>query len=1527
MTCSALRFSDSCDAFRRSEVVQQDIMTVRIYKERTHIPETYVGFAFLAVDVDNFEAVVMRRDVWGHTGYWYHVVREDGEETWSSPVARYVNGGDHFFSLTVDLVRRRVLIDNVNIGLDLSYPRLEGKMIGPIGRGRGFTWELLQTEEGPEKRVPVDTLPVGTLVSIASVLQSGYYIRARGESTAMLTVKIISGDITTVETNPKLAVSVSVSGSTFKTPEIQGTSKPEWNAGWDEALSCRSLNDKMEVAVWNGRKKLGFTEVDVRTVEGSSFSRLTLRISGQGFGSAIVIDAMFKCVMMEVESDNVHTNVNYSPTEEERSEAAFRMIPGLADSSDVSFESAKFPSMFLARNGDRLVLARYPGRTSMDAGLALYFYTLPSKSALKDAIEAGPKSFDDIKPGFSMMIDTLDLPAPGVRALMPKTWEVDDDVVLVGVVRGIIDCIDTGDFTFLIKGGPPGGEAAIFVDGEALPEDGKVNLDQGLHDIGVIIPADKANDGNLTVTWQGPLTKEDPVPGYHAASLPFAGSFIGFQTAATFDVNKGLTPGTVRLSSENDYSRAVRVKDRNQAIWATTPQGHMFTLSDGVDITVYKLQASMKNDVNMPEWDFIAPVAKGVTNNNFKILTQRDIEKAVYGECDNARLMQEGGESSSALALIVNKNATGNTASFFGGSGTQQLAQDDDDDVGGHRSKMSMSNSFYCRKKSKGGFDTHMRGWGSWKFGLVIEGIWKSYPWSGHNIDFELSGAGRAQLWVNGELVIDKPRGTASATGRVSKFSNSLNNRIRVTYTHFSGSEPDIDLKYKLAGHSMAYRALTNTMEWRQTTAEESKRLGWRGRYEYRYEDALKSAQFAFRRSLWNPPDDHPGVIGAMGNQPGVIPGGTLAIASMSCGAYLMAPGKDVDGRARLLGNCKSDDEAQRGKGQCTFVNENGFCYKERYQAQCRAHPKTIKCMRSVPSPEYRACKCDLMSCKCDSVPEAGRPDILDPLPLESILDVQKLEAAEAWKFADPTKMLISRCKAQVQLLYVEMLSRPVDPLGLKTFTRLCLEKFIGGEPVSAVEEQIKKALPEMSPYGVHEYEKWGANRKVVFDAVRNVLFRDPIDTVELHKYATNVKEGASLDNVAAMVAFSEEYIKIRNDPAERQKRAEKMVEIVFEEVLMRPASRVNIVDYSRKLVNKQIKVSEMADQLTKSGECRHKCGLRKWLRGVYRNTLVRDPNEGEMDEMVLRRRQRWSEARVAKTVSDSSERLRIRDGAEFRIKVALESKMEHEIEDLDDDEKREPEPEMPKVKDFDEPKGGKGGGGGSGGGEGGGGGDSPGEIPAYGSKHGEEGGEGGEEGEEGEGEEGEEEGEEGEGEEGEEEEGEGEEGEEGEEEEGEEEGEGGGSQVTSWPPNEAAKLAATCSGLRSRKCKKVKDADGNRLCRHQTACGCTPKTCDCGEWECFKAGGKEYVKAYKAQQALKKKKGSKEEEEGSKKKKKKRKGLLGRIKDKIGERKKKKKRGSKRGGKEEVGGSAELSAVSSSRARLAAKWMQGVSQ
>ena len=88
----------------------------------------------------------------------------------------------------------------------------------------------------------------------------------------------------------------------------------------------------------------------------------------------------------------------------------------------------------------------------MDAGLALYFYTLPSESALKDAIEAGPKSFDDIKPGFSMMIDTLDLPAPGVRALMPKTWEVDDDVVLVGVVRGIIDCIDTGDFTFLIKG-------------------------------------------------------------------------------------------------------------------------------------------------------------------------------------------------------------------------------------------------------------------------------------------------------------------------------------------------------------------------------------------------------------------------------------------------------------------------------------------------------------------------------------------------------------------------------------------------------------------------------------------------------------------------------------------------------------------------------------------------------------------------------------------------------------------------------------------------------------------------------------------------------------------------------------------------------------------------------------------------------------------------------------------------------------------------------------------------------------------
>jgi hypothetical protein len=42
------------------------------------------------------------------------------------------------------------------------------------------------------------------------------------------------------------------------------------------------------------------------------------------------------------------------------------------------------------------------------------------------------------------------------------------------------------------------------------------------------------------------------------------------------------------------------------------------------------------------------------------------------------------------------------------------------------------------------------------------------------------------------------------------------------------------------------------------------------------------------------------------------------------------------------------------------------------------------------------------------------------------------------------------------------------------------------------------------------------------------------------------------------------------------------------------------------------------------------------------------------------------------------------------------------------------------------------------------------------------------------------------------------------------------------------------CYGMKGSKCRKQK-----QYCRNTTACGCIPKTCDCGEWDCIKAGGK----------------------------------------------------------------------------------------
>lgn len=46
------------------------------------------------------------------------------------------------------------------------------------------------------------------------------------------------------------------------------------------------------------------------------------------------------------------------------------------------------------------------------------------------------------------------------------------------------------------------------------------------------------------------------------------------------------------------------------------------------------------------------------------------------------------------------------------------------------------------------------------------------------------------------------------------------------------------------------------------------------------------------------------------------------------------------------------------------------------------------------------------------------------------------------------------------------------------------------------------------------------------------------------------------------------------------------------------------------------------------------------------------------------------------------------------------------------------------------------------------------------------------------------------------------------------------------------------CSGMKSKVCKLHSD-----VCRTTTACGCIPKTCDCGDFDCVKAGGRESKK------------------------------------------------------------------------------------
>jgi hypothetical protein len=372
-----------------------------------------------------------------------------------------------------------------------------------------------------------------------------------------------------------------------------------------------------------------------------------------------------------------------------------------------------------------------------------------------------------------------------------------------------------------------------------------------------------------------------------------------------------------------------------------------------------------------------------------------------------------------------------------------------------------------------------------------------------------------------------------------------------------------------------------------------------------------------------------------------------------------VAPAKDQKARAGLLGKCKGDDLAVRGKKECEFVDEHGFCYKERYQALCRAHRDQPRCMTSVPSPEYKACKCDLVACKCDKAPEpADHPNILSPMPLEDDLEALKVAEAEAWKFVGARNQVVSRCRAEVQVAYVELLKRPVDPTGLVHFTRKCLQKFVKkapGTPVTWVRKAIMKGLPAMSPFGEHEYKDWVKARRVVIQAMRDVMLREPSDTVELHRYAVKVKQGASASNVAAILGFSDEYVKLRSDPKERLRRAEGMVASVFREVLMRGATRHEVVRYSKKIADKTLKVSALAKDLRKGGECRRLCADRKTVRKLYRDLLLREPDEGGWKHWTrMYHRSRPPLSWMRKVFLKSSESVHLRVNLRANVRSAL---------------------------------------------------------------------------------------------------------------------------------------------------------------------------------------------------------------------------------------------------------------------------------
>jgi hypothetical protein len=600
--------TDWATAFRRDSVDVRKVR-IRIRAQQSYVRGAIAGVAFLATDADNLEAIVFRRAVRGRYAYAYHLVRLDGEEKWSKGVKVYLPKTRAFFEVTVNLFKRTVRVNRNRIGLNLGFPQASGELIGVIGRGRTWVWEWMRVKEQIPNPFSVKSLPVGSIVSLASLHQYSAYLRGRGESTGILFVNVVSADVTTVEPNPSIAVSLAVGGLSYRTSSVTGTRKPEWGETWDVPLPCRSDGDKVAVALFDGDKKLGESSFLVRAVDGV-LRELTINVQAAGVGGQIRLKARFDCMYMGVEASQI------APTDTTRMrEASFRVMPGLSNSAMISFQSVAFPGFYLARDTGYLKLARLPGRSTIESGFVLEFLKIRDKKLAARALAGDLAAIETLGTGTRTLVPGLDFPAPEGLAMYMADGVADDDgsvssapVTIVGVVRGIVDAKEAGKFTVTVSRG----EALVFIDGVKVTKPGEVTLVQGLHDIMMVAGVSDQGKG-LQVVWEGPKQGLEPISGYHTASLPSAGSMEGFLRAATFDPVEGEagTPGAVKLQSVNKDDGSIRVKGSGaRNVWVCSRLGYMKQSRRGMRTRIYFLKTTQDTQT-MPKWQFLQPNARG----------------------------------------------------------------------------------------------------------------------------------------------------------------------------------------------------------------------------------------------------------------------------------------------------------------------------------------------------------------------------------------------------------------------------------------------------------------------------------------------------------------------------------------------------------------------------------------------------------------------------------------------------------------------------------------------------------------------------------------------------------------------------------------------------------------------------------------------------------------------------------------------------------------------------------------------------